>query len=1345
MQPSSLNISLRKQRGHIFTIYLLIWILVFRFTLVSPQSMEIRKTIKEELLPGFVIASLATEPEFVKIVSNATDATNKDSSFGGNLQFSILTSGNPNSQFFNVDPTTGVVSLKKIIDREQVCSFKDECYLSFEVAARSIYGIFFLLVDFVIVITDINDNPPEFTQPHRSFQLPTAFDRDTGFRNGVSEYRILNGPPLFGLKVREAGFNSSEVFLTLEKSFTIEAAAAYKVLVGAVDGGLPQLTGTLTVEIHVSDINDNFPVFEHSMYFRKIPEDTSNDQIIEQVKATDADVGPNGELRYSFSALQPPDDLSYFRIDALTGEIFLTKSIESRTGDDIDLVVEARDRGHPPKVSRTRVRILVEDTINSMPDIIIDTLGGSKGTAEVSEYAEVGKVVAYFSVRDPDSGENGETSCKLNAKEFGLVKLEDSGKYKVVLQARLDREQADRYIVTVSCSDNGFPSLLTRADLTVIVQDENDQKPVFSQRTYEATIFENNTAGVFITQVSAKDADIGKNAEIWYEIIGANKQYFDINEAGKVFAKTPLDREYSEKIVATVVATDRGTPPLSSSATVILTLKDINDMRPEFSQMIYTFEVEEQQSVGRFVGIVSASDKDIGVNQNITYHFPIPGSENSNFLIGINDGVIKTNVVLDRERQDFYEFPVIAVDKGVPSLTGTATIIIKVLDINDNDPYFLYPVPQNNTLFIPHTFDDQRTIVSILAYDKDAGRNSEIIYSVSTVNSTAIFDVNPTSGALSVTRRLTAKEVGMYTLMLMASDQGSDQERSTQTPLYIEVFFDNATLFSAVGAAGPSKEVITAAVVIGVTILVSIIVCMTVICIRRHKAKTKYNGGVPNSASTSSTTKLQGGYYVAPGVRGSSSSFNGKHGEGTDNGSAAQDQDGIRTSNPYVVFLQPRTGAEAASEIIEISRNGLNDTMNTLDLDQTDDGQFSTFRSHDDIFAPGFRKGSLNKQKLDNSLAKRSNDTFDDTSCDESTSDSGRGGSDVDVHAAAAAAAAKHDKVRAQAATPISVKSGISHRLSPLLQKERTFATFRGDSPSSFKFDSDSDTLTRHHQKSRVSPMPLISSEAYKDPVRYEPGPSSAFSNQAEQPNGGDANSELMSAVRPPLRPLNLSGIFNSANGNNYQARTSNRLPNRIIQQPMFTPPPTHPRHDSVSDHSDGGGSNPNSLTRRNHIPRLPLYPGIELTHPVFGVPNRDSISAFSNSSFTSSNSNILDPIQDHGDLQSYYNSHPRPSELDHNSLDRRISSGIGAPRDNSSFQNSVTHSSSMNNCDDLANDIHDPRPVSMDVDFLLPPYPEVDEDDEDSTNGQSGFHGFNSQGDVEKALISRTKSDSSA
>lgn len=208
--------------------------LVLQCQYASSQSMEINKTIREELLPGFVIADLAAEADFIT-------AASKDRSEISDLLYSILTSGNPKSHFFAVDAKSGVVTIQNRIDREQVCSFRDECHLRFEVAARSAYGVFFLLVNFNIVVTDINDNPPEFTQLQfdlyvpensdigRTFQLPTAFDRDTGVGNGVSEYRILEGPDLFGLKTVEMGSNSSDVFLTLEKTITREVTATYKV------------------------------------------------------------------------------------------------------------------------------------------------------------------------------------------------------------------------------------------------------------------------------------------------------------------------------------------------------------------------------------------------------------------------------------------------------------------------------------------------------------------------------------------------------------------------------------------------------------------------------------------------------------------------------------------------------------------------------------------------------------------------------------------------------------------------------------------------------------------------------------------------------------------------------------------------------------------------------------------------------------------------------------------------------------------------------------------------------------------------------------------------------------
>lgn len=228
------------QNIRLFVLSILILISSFNSQTVVSQTLEIRKTIKEELLPGFIVANLASEPDFVTLVNDAINSgsISKNSS---NLHYSILTTGNPHSRFFAVDQVTGVVSIKRNIDRESVCSFRDECQLGFQIAARSVYGGFFRLIDFRIIVTDINDNPPEFTQwrfeinipenaeTGRSFQLPSAFDRDTGVGNRVSEYKILTGPPLFGLRKVENGINSSDIFISLEKAITRESESPYKV------------------------------------------------------------------------------------------------------------------------------------------------------------------------------------------------------------------------------------------------------------------------------------------------------------------------------------------------------------------------------------------------------------------------------------------------------------------------------------------------------------------------------------------------------------------------------------------------------------------------------------------------------------------------------------------------------------------------------------------------------------------------------------------------------------------------------------------------------------------------------------------------------------------------------------------------------------------------------------------------------------------------------------------------------------------------------------------------------------------------------------------------------------
>ncbi|XP_055893417.1 protocadherin-11 X-linked-like [Biomphalaria glabrata] len=1302
---------------HLLLLLLFSWVVLLHATSSTAEPIKIQKTMKEELLPGTVITSLTSEPNFTKEVESSWKMNIDAKNTGHQLQFSILNAQKSPSLYFSVSED-GLVSIKKSVDRETVCSFKADCILNFEVAVMSFYSTFFLQVYFEINITDINDNPPEFTQPRfeinmpenveagKSFPLPTAFDRDTGPGNGVSDYTILQGKPFFGIKTAQTILNTTDVYLTVISSLNRESSPIYEILVGAKDGGLPSLTGTLTVEVHISDINDNFPVFKKDPYSINIAEDTKLNIPFLQVEATDADTGPNGELVYSFSPLQPPDNLAFFRINPTTGQIYLNQTIESKSGENIELIVIASDKGSPPKVSKTKVHITVADTVNSMPQITVNCLSSIKGVSEVSEKAEISKVVAHVSVRDPDSGVNGKTECSITPQEFELVPLEFEGTYKAVLRLPLDRELTNRYNVTVSCQDQGFPSLLAHEDFVVKVLDENDQVPTFSQRTYKASLYENNQPGVFITEMKVTDKDVGENAEIVFQVVGKNEKMFSVDDSGKMTALVPLDREQSEKIIITVRAMDKGEPPLSSSATVEITLMDMNDEAPEFSDPVYTLVVEEEQPEGKYIGIVSALDKDTGENSMVFYRFSSASQKGNFFSITSDGGVIKTNVILDREKINQYDLVVEAIDKGVPPLTGTAKVVIRVTDVNDNDPYFLYPQDANNTIMIPHTADKGSTIVNIIAKDADEGVNGEIMYSLHCINQSAPFNINSATGELKLIEALKPKDVGLYLMTIMASDKALQQQRGTQTPLSIEVVFDNSTLIVLAGTAGPSQEIITAIIITIITFILAVVIFFVIVCVRKRQIRKKK--GMPNSASTSSTAKLQGGYYVAPGIRSSSSSvLAAKHEERTLLAESSR-------SNNYVVLIKEEPSGPA--EVVKISRSGQAHALidnSLLDHDQKDDGQFSTFRSQENILSPGIKYGSLSRKSNDtSSFVKKMNDTYDDVSCDDdSTSDSGRGGSDLEVN---------KEKARALAATPISVKSGISSRLSPLPQeKEKTFSTFRGESPNSFRFDSDSDTLTRNCQR----PM-------FSIPSRAE-----SSSQEQDQIVAGRYGARDFSGSFPRNRSLFSTQPYSTGIQNGFASLSeSTRQPQRITPLSFTSPPATCHQYDTETDQSDSG-SNSNSLSRRNHVPRLPPYQGIEFTHHAYG--NRSSIVGYSNALYGGGLQ------QEYGQTRlpngSTFNNYQNANESSYNYSD-------AYPSDYAGQDPSVT--SGYNN---VVSELQLSRPVSMDGEFELPPYPEenenVEEPDDIVDNFEifPGYSRITPNRDEDQTALFKSKYESSA
>nr|KAG5694035.1 hypothetical protein BaRGS_025614 [Batillaria attramentaria] len=893
--------------------YALISLIAACLLLVPARTSDVKYSIKEELSQGTIFGYIVDDSDLRRKVS--PDEL-------GNLKFSFLTTGNPNSKYFHIEPRTGVLSVASRIDRETVCSFRPECELTVSAAVQSELGPFFILIQVHVQVTDVNDNPPTFSQqdfqitvPENAalgvtFPLPTAFDKDTGTNNTVRDYFLLSGYPTFSLQTSDE---------------------------------LGNIQTALQLQTHLNREETSFMT----------------------IHATDADVGKNGNVSYGFSQQQPRDVLELFRMDALTGNMYLSRSAENHTGRIYELVVEASDQGAPPKVSRALVRVRVLDTVNSRPDIFVDILSAASGQAEVSEYAEVGKVVAYVSVRDPDSGENGVTVCRLNTKDFELQPLNNQGQYKVILVTNLDREKIWRYDISVGCTDFGFPPLENSANFVVIVRDENDNPPVFSQRKYITTIRENGTVGATIVQLTVTDLDVGRNSEVEYRVAGAYKDEFKILNNGTMIATAPLDRELSEKLVVKVLAVDKGFPPLSGSATVFVTLEDVNDQAPRFNDNRYSFSVAEDARPGSYVGIVGADDDDQGQNAEIVFmELPEEGTRGRSAFIITKEGVVKTNMPLDREVTPVHYFRVVAKDRGHPPLSSTTTVTIHVDDVNDNTPIFIYPTEGNDTISIPHTFPLQQAITRVAAKDLDMGRNQALVYSCASANDSGrLFGVNERTGDLMLHRRLSRSETGLYILRVAAHDEGTPQ-LSNQTLLYVDVYFDNSTLFDPSAATTPSRTVMTALILVGVVVVVGGVAVITLVCIKRAEAKKKAD----SNSLTQSPSKLQGGYYIAPGVC-ESPAFGGGLGNSGGLGKPIPEQaggsgDGIvdvtnmRTVNPYVIMpphsnYSDAEGPPESDDLADEEKRGADDTLSLSEL-----------------------------------------------SC-QSTSDSGRGGSEFDVNNAA--------------------------------------------------------------------------------------------------------------------------------------------------------------------------------------------------------------------------------------------------------------------------------------------------------------------------------------------------------
>lgn len=622
-----------------------------------------------------------------------------------------------------------------------------------------------------VVVQDVNDHSPEFERqvyratitensPINSWVLtPVATDKDAGL-NAKIRYSLL------GEKVDRFYVDADTGVITTAASLDREETAIYFLTLMAQDCSATEPRATaVNLTILVLDQNDNSPIFSLTKYEVYVSDRTKMGQFVFGAKASDTDEGINSKIMYSLAG----EHAKNFTINKETGVIKAAHDLLSnnaQTNSMYSLEIQATDGGRIPRKASAELKVFLK------PSHLFPSFTSPMETHFVlAEDVSEGKMIAKFSAMSPKKGPSSTVRFAIAGGNIGdAVKIDKTTGEVFVAGRGLDYETAPQYEVWVEAKDSDRPALRSVLQLIINVTDSNDNAPVMSNPLYNASILEEETPPQLVVKITASDADSGENGQVMFRLVDDFEGTFEMDpESGEIYTNTRLDREEIDSYELTVEALDQGTPQLTGTATVLVTVLDKNDNPPRFTRL-FSVNVTENAEIGSFVIRITSSDQDKGENANASYSFTEnPGSK---FSIDPISGNVTVVSPLDREQQDEYLLKVAAVDGAWRQETP---LTITIQDQNDNAPEFEhsyysfnFPELQRNIVFVGQ----------VTATDKDKqGPNSVISYSLQQPSD--LFTVDPASGELFSKRSLRYKYTqmesspeNMYSLTIIATDNG---------------------------------------------------------------------------------------------------------------------------------------------------------------------------------------------------------------------------------------------------------------------------------------------------------------------------------------------------------------------------------------------------------------------------------------------------------------------------------------------------------------------------------------------------------------------------------------------
>lgn len=458
-----------------------------------------------------------------------------------------------------------------------------------------------------------------------------------------------------------------------------------------------------------------------------------------------------------------------------------------------NFIIVATDSGkYESRSTRVPIQILITDVNDNKPEFIKYPFKG-----QVASLVQPGQTLLQILAFDVDQGTNGEIV-------YNLINNSSNDKFRInpntgdlSATTSLAAENGKIIHIEVMARDKGNPPQSTIGLIELQVGDINQGTPnlYFQNETYFVKVKENEQIGYSILQLSAVRTD-GRRQKIIYSLgSGNDDESFSIDSVTgelKVKKSERLDYELVDpKLGIQLIGVARTdiAPLLYGYCHIRINLEDENDNVPRFTQKQYSAVVWEGNNKGTFVIQVTAFDADQGSNSRVLYHI-VDGNHDNAFIIEpAFSGIVKTNIVLDREIRDVYRLKVIATDEGVPQMTGTAQIRVHIVDINDNQPTF----PPEKFIKISEDTDVGSVLTSVTANDVDT--YPPLTYSLD-VEDLTIFSIDRFSGKIILKKPIDYETKREYKLKVLASDT----EHVAHTSLSIQVIDvnDNSPIFQQV-------------------------------------------------------------------------------------------------------------------------------------------------------------------------------------------------------------------------------------------------------------------------------------------------------------------------------------------------------------------------------------------------------------------------------------------------------------------------------------------------------------------------------------------------------------------